>query len=504
LHGVARGASARFSGLAFDKLMGYVFALLVAKTYGSGAFGVYFFGVGLFEIGLAISELGLERAVIRDAAGLEARQQRATVGLITRTTMLLTLPSGLLLSALLIAGADEFALLFDRPDLASFLVFGALAIPASLIADAFLWPTEGLGRQRYAVLVRMVAEPVVKTAAAALLFLPAGKSIGAGALGLSFAVAMVASAVIGALVYRRVVGSSLAATGSVRETARQLLAVGLPLCGLVLLNRLLNWADVFLLFWFASPSATGHYGVASRTALLTTMIAAAFDAAFRPRVAASFITGSFARAADEYLRVSRVVLMLCLPACVMLAVFPHKVMPVLGDQFQATATVVALISLGTLASFFAGPAASALTMAGRSRIPLATGLLAGGCGVALSVVLIPRWGILGAGVSQCLVLTVSNGLNALAAWRILGLRGIGRSHWKLLAAAAAAMAGGLAADQLAVANKYIALAATGGAVVGLYGLTLVVLRVEAVDVRNIWKLVTGNANSCDGSQPDPE
>src|SRR5262245_41405532 len=46
---VARQASIRFSGLAFDKVLGYVFALAVAKTYGSTAFGLYIFGVGCFE-----------------------------------------------------------------------------------------------------------------------------------------------------------------------------------------------------------------------------------------------------------------------------------------------------------------------------------------------------------------------------------------------------------------------------------------------------------------------
>ena len=62
-----------FAGLAFDKLLGYVFALVVAKTYGSTAFGLYIFGVGMFEVAYALTELGLERASIRQIADLSAR-----------------------------------------------------------------------------------------------------------------------------------------------------------------------------------------------------------------------------------------------------------------------------------------------------------------------------------------------------------------------------------------------------------------------------------------------
>lgn len=336
------------------------------------------------------------------------------------------------------------------------------------------------------VIVRMVVEPIVKVAIAAALFLPFGRATEAGPLGFAYAAAIVTSAVLAYAIYRRTVATGARARFS-PDTARELLRVGLPQCGLALLAKLLGWWDVFLIFTFVSSIATTHYAVAYRTALLTAMIASAFDAAFRPRIASALALDHQTVLRAEFTRVSRAVLMLCLPALVMLIVFPERVMPVLGEQFAGSAGVVATIALGTFVSYLVGPAASALTMSGRSRIPFANGLTGGVVGVVIGLGLVPIFGPVGVAAGQLASIAVSNLLHAVAARRRLGVFGIGRDHWRLLVAATVAVTCGLAADRIGISNKYAAFVAVGVAVVASYVGTLAAVGIP----RDDWAMLTG-------------
>jgi O-antigen/teichoic acid export membrane protein len=116
-----------------------------------------------------------------------------------------------------------------------------------------------------------------------------------------------------------------------------------------------------------------------------------------------------------------------------------------------------MITIGTLASYLAGPAASALTMSGDSRIPFINGLISGIIGVVLGVVLIPRSGIVGAAIAQTTTMVLANLLNAIAAYRILHVVGIGRRHLWIVAAALVSVSVGLIFDRFAPGNKYLAL-----------------------------------------------
>lgn len=478
---VARQASIRFSGLAFDKLIGYVFLLFVAKTYGSTAQGLYLFGVGLFEIAFALTELGLERSVVRLVADLAARGKTAEVKGVMRTTLALTLPLAVAVALALAFFAPRLAGAVGRPELAPFLQLAAVVVPASLLADSHLWATEGLGYQRFTVLARMVVEPVVKVGVAVALFAPFGATTEAEPLAVAYACAIVTSAVIGTAVYRRFV-LPRAAGVPVERHARDLLRVGLPVCGLNLLSRWLAWWDTFLIFTFLSATATTHYAAAYRTAMLPMMVSSAFDAAFRPRVAAALALGRGKELAREYTAVSRVVLTICLPAVVMLVAFSDRVMPVLGGQFAASGAVASIVAAGTLASYLVGPASSTLTMSGRSRLSLANAVAGGACGMLVGFSLVGRLGPAAAALGQLVSMVVWNALHAVAAWRTLGVVGVGRGHVRPLLAALVAAAAGAATNAVVPDAKYLAFVAVGTTVVVAYAGTLALVGLPAEDV----------------------
>ncbi|MEW6206969.1 MAG: polysaccharide biosynthesis C-terminal domain-containing protein [Acidobacteriota bacterium] len=479
---MARQASIRFSGLMFDKMLGYLFALFVTKTYGSTGFGLYLFGVSLIEILFVVARLGLDRSSVRAAASLAATGKFAEIKGVARASLLITSLSGIALAAALFFFNQSLSNAMARPGLADFLSIAAIAVPASVMADVFLWPTEAIGSQRYFALVRNVFEPIVKISLAVVFFVASAGSANARSLGIAYAISILAGATLSFLVYLRVIAARYGERA--REShIKELLRVGLPVCGQNLLGRALAQTDIFLLFTLVSAASTAHYTVAARTAMLMAMISFAFEAAFRPAAAAVLARGE--RLTPLYRSVSRSVLMLCLPAAVVLILFPARVMAVVGDQFINAAPVVRWIAAGATASFILGPAASALMMAGRSRTPLINGIIAGMISLALNLILIPRIGLAGAGIAQCVSWVASSALNAVAAHRLLKIFSIGRRHAPLLIAAALASIVALLVEQVAPENKYLSLALVGAAALTAYAATLLMIGVAQEDRRFI-------------------
>ena len=97
------------------------------------------------------------------------------------------------------------------------------------------------------------------------------------------------------------------------------------------------------------------------------------------------------------------------------------------------------------------------------------------------MLLIPRIGVIGAGIAQCVSTLVSNTLNGLAARRWFGDFAIGRHHLSLLVAALAASGAMLLAGKISITNKYAGLAAIVGATLTIYTATLFLIGIVPED-----------------------
>ncbi len=503
--GVTRQATIRFSGLASDKLIGFGFAVMATKAYGAGAFGIYLFGIGVLEILFAISRLGLERATVRAVAQAQATHQVAEIRAIVRDALTLTIPASLLVTGVSVVFQRTLANAFGQAQLTEFFRFALFAVTLSPIADMLLMATEGLGQQRYYTFVRLLIEPLTKTVLAAALFFWLGEQAGVTALGLSYGVAAAGSLALAYGVYHHRVKRPFIGQSPTRHL-KELLRVGLPFCGSTLLNRIFARAEIFLIFSFVSAAATAQYTLAQRTALLTTMIVSAFDAAFRPSFASALARGNQSELQNQFLLASRFILMLCLPPCIILICVPTLVLSVISKQLLSASEVVPLIAIGTLISALTGPTNTALLMAARTRILFVQALLAGALGLSLNLILIPALGVLGAGIAQLVAMSTLSALNAYSARKALGVIGFDRRHTKLLIAAAVALVATLSLRAIAPANPYLALAFITAAAVGAYVAALLLLGFETDDrqlFKQLFAKLAHRPSRFASSQPTP-
>jgi O-antigen/teichoic acid export membrane protein len=102
------------------------------------------------------------------------------------------------------------------------------------------------------------------------------------------------------------------------------------------------------------------------------------------------------------------------------------VLEVFGRSYTAGYPVMVILGFSMLLATVCGQVDMVLITSGRSSWSLANGLLTVGINVGLDIVLIPRYGILGAAIGWAVAIAVSNLMPLTQLAKVLGLHPFGR------------------------------------------------------------------------------
>jgi O-antigen/teichoic acid export membrane protein len=137
--------------------------------------------------------------------------------------------------------------------------------------------------------------------------------------------------------------------------------------------------------------------------------------------------------------VTSLIVRLSLPVFVLLLVFPDSLLAIFGREYEVGAMVTVLLAVGTLADVLSGPCGHMLMMSGRPQFAMANNIVALALNIGLNIWLIPRYGIVGAGVAWASSLIVINLSRVVQVYVTMGMLPFDRGMAKGVVAAAAAL-----------------------------------------------------------------
>jgi O-antigen/teichoic acid export membrane protein len=182
---------------------------------------------------------------------------------------------------------------------------------------------------------------------------------------------------------------------------------------------------------------------------------------------------------------TRWVALVAAPPLVLLAVSGQTVLRIFHQPPWPGHVAMLVLAAAFLIDAFTGPVGHVLTMSGRSGLNLATNTAALVCNVALNLVLIPRFGLVGAAVSWAVVIVAVNAVRVIQVRVIFGVvpfeRSLARPAIALVGAAALAAFAGFASGQATNSAPLLHLAIVGGTFAVAYGGGLAVLGASADD-----------------------
>lgn len=394
---------------------------VLARSLGPAGYGVYAFVFALVSVSIVLSQFGLPKFLISETARGEAGHDHGHI----RAIWLWSLALGLcttaivcLLALMLLFGVRSQ---FSGGVLATCL--SGIAVLALMTFSRLLGcATRGLRGVVLGQLPDMIVRPGLL-----LLILVFFLWQGEGRLDPARAMQWhVVSAGIGLataimfLYYKCPAG--LFRSSASRWRQREWLVAIRPFIWSSATYQVLQYADILIIGVFWSAADVGRYRVAMQAAMLGIIGLQAAQVLAQPHLARLYRQGDRQRLEQVVRATSVGAFLLALGVLVVLAVAGRELLfLVFGPNYEASYLPILILALGQLFNAFFGAADVLLEMTGQQKSAARAFLIGAVCNVALNLIFIPVWGIVGASWATMIGMVVWKLLLWHAAHRMLGM-----------------------------------------------------------------------------------
>jgi O-antigen/teichoic acid export membrane protein len=167
----------------------------------------------------------------------------------------------------------------------------------------------------------------------------------------------------------------------------------------LMISLSLALTDLFLLGMLASAEAVGIYRACLQVIFSFELVLNACSAASAPIYPVLIAHGQQDQLAATYRGAARLVALVCTPALLLILFNSGDILRVLGSAFAAGAVPLAILAVGYFCKCVAGMAGVLLVVGGRPRLEVYNGVFTAALNLTLNLLLIPRFGLIGAAAS---------------------------------------------------------------------------------------------------------
>ncbi|MGA8112422.1 MAG: polysaccharide biosynthesis C-terminal domain-containing protein [Actinocatenispora sp.] len=428
LGAAARGGVLNLAAAGFSGLAGLLITTVVARGLGHAMAGVFFAATSAFLLAQMLAKLGTDTGLVYWLARLRAVRRSDLLHRCLRVGLGPVLVAAVVAAVLLFTAAPWFAQLSaltdhdgDAPHADGYihqLRVLAVFLPAAALSDALLSATRGYRRMGPTAAVEKFIRPALQTVLLLGAVWLAGRTT---AYTVAWTAPYLASVVLAgwwlAVVDRRQpqllpeadAGAPIAGVAPER-LGRQFWYFTAPRAvssvGQLALQRL----DVLLVAGMLGFPAAALYTVATRFIVVGQLGSQAIGRAVQPRLAELLAREQTDAVRGLYQGSTAWTVLLTWPLFLLTGIFAPLYLTVFGSGYAvgSTSLVVGLLCVAMLVAGGCGMVDMVLTMGGRTTWNLANVAVAFGTNLVLDLVLIPRWGIIGAAAGWAIALLVKN------------------------------------------------------------------------------------------------
>lgn len=485
----AKGGGFLAGGSFVEFASRFVIAFLLARALNADGYGLYTLTVNAGALFAGISRLGLDDAMVRYVAIMSGRKDDRGLWGTLQIGFLVSGLTGPLVAIILYLGAAPIAQgLFHEPRLTPLLQLMAILIPFLNVSAVLLGCARGFRRMDYAAFGENVVQSLVRMVVLAVLFL-IGLDVFAAVV--VFGVADIASSFALIVLLNREFPFRRPIRREVRRDVREVFAFAIPLWLSGLLNQFRKNIETVILGAMASITSVGIFSIVGRLQLVGHTVYRSMIVSVKPVLAQLHDQGNKRELAQVYKTTTRWTLALNIPFFLVSVLYPHQLLLIFGETFAAGAPALVLLAFAELVVAGTGICGSLIDMTGHTRAKLFNSGLWLTVLLGTSLLLIPRYGILGAAASSLIATSVVNLVRLLEVWKLEGLTPYEPTYWKpALATIVAYFAGLTMLNFFPLKGSYLTLALQGLVVIVLYmGLTLL-FRLQPEDrlvLSRVWR-----------------
>ncbi len=395
--------------------------IVVARFLGANETGLFFLAFTLVTIIAAVGRLGLDQSIIRFVAAARENNEIDRLHGVYRKSISWVAIASICLAVL--ASTNVTWLVenyFPQPGFEPVLRSFLIAIPLIALYTMLAQAMQGLKKIAKSLLTLNVLMPI-----ALLLLMLLDPVYTAEAAAGHFILASLFALCSGLYFWHQ----SVPKTEKIESfSSSQLWRTSTPLWAVVILSQLVQWSSQLMLGAWSTAENVAFFATAQRTAMLTSFVLFAVNAIAAPKFAALHEKGDI----DGLKRIAiwsvRLMMLVAAPTLMVMLLFPDWFMSFFGDDFRAASTALMILAIGQFINIATGSVGYLLSMTGREREVLNNTLISAVVAIALGVILIPSYGLLGAAVATATAVASQNlmgvyqvrkhlGFNTLVFWK---------------------------------------------------------------------------------------
>lgn len=466
---VAKGSFWNLLGGVAFKLISFFYVVLIARAASQDDVGLFYLSLSILALFGIAGDLGISSAIVRYVPYFGGRGEKSKIrdmmvgggGAFTAATVFVSL--------LVFWQAGPIGALYNDARLADLLRVMSMSILLGNLLRLNTSYLQGMADIK-AVQFYSNAQHLLKLVFTVVLFYLYGASVATISLAylLSFAVALAVSsaAVWPAIMRLQPAGPPL--------TRQEVIGEMLPLGATIALTQsfavIISSSDRMILGYLTPPASAGPvvavYSVATTFAFVIMTLPSAINGIFLPVVSRLVGKNDMDGVRSAMATSQRWTMFVTIPAAMVMLSFPAEILSIFyGEAYAPGALSMALFTLGLVLCAMYSVIMLALAAMRLVRVELLITVVSGAAALALTVLLVPQFGMDGAALAA-----LAGFLLALAMAVYYGKKLIGFSlpagMWKMLAAGAAGFAVVLAARSAALPflSQFVA-AGTAGDVV---------------------------------------
>ncbi len=434
----ARGTALNLIGAVCTAVVSFVTVGLITNNYAPAGAGLFFAATAAFTLAAQAARLGSEAGLTYFVARLRATDDQGRIRSLVTTALLATGVVSALFGLVGLVFANPLAKLLsdntsNHDELTLMIRVLAIAVPAYAMSQAMFGATRGFGTMRPSVLSGQIIRPLAQLAFVTIAIVMSGEVW-------PLAVAWAAAAIVAWIPV------SWWLRSRVRRISKPSTSFGLnhywrfaaPRAMADLVSSLLERLDVILVAMLINEAGAGLYGTSNRLILAGQMMMMATSQSMAPHLSASFAQGRNQDARNILQTVSGWNVVLLWPVFICLGFGAETTLSLFGADFADAEPLVVVLSIGLLIVIALGMGDTLLLMTGDSVVSLVNHVIGLAVMVGISVVTLPRIGVVGAAWAWAASRIVLRLLAAIRVWRTKGIHAIGPPVLTAMAIAAAA------------------------------------------------------------------
>jgi O-antigen/teichoic acid export membrane protein len=368
--------------------------VIVGRALSPEIYGELSIGIAVLTFSNTIAQAGFSQGIPRFMSRYSDPVDRRGTWF---TGLVISFGLGLIVAVFLFITVEDITgLLFEQPESVELLYLFIAAIPFVVAQSMAIAGIRGHENTLFRTYTKDLLYPLGRIG-----LLVAFLALGYGLIAAGFAYLI--AAVVTCFVAHLLLNRLIPLIGSVRLHVREMLTFSVPLIISTVLNVLLSRTDTIMVAYFRNSYEVGQYNAAYPIAGGMLVVMSAFGFMYLP--IASRLDANDERESIEriYTITTKWIYIVTFPAFLTLVLFPKDVMRIVfGPEYMEAAAVVPILAIGFFLSAAAGRNRETLSALGETQYIM----LANGAGfvlnVVLNLVLIPRYGFLGAGITSAL------------------------------------------------------------------------------------------------------